>query len=94
MGGLSGNSTNHWCSSKNILVQDVRPVLVSGGDIDGLIAFPNLLFNNISRPLNASDDVSPGDHIGTKPVNRERIIRQFALCKGAFVTRSSIDLYF
>ena len=41
------------------LVQDVRPVLVSGGDIDGLIAFPNLLFNNISRLLNASDDVSP-----------------------------------
>ena len=68
-------------------------MLVSGGDIDGLIAFPNLLFNNISRPLNGSDDVSPGDHIGTKAVNRERIIRQFALCKGAIVTRSSIDLY-
>ena len=94
MGSLSANSTNHWRSRKNILVQDVRPVLVSGGDIDGSVAFPNRLFNNFSRPLNASDDVSPGDHIGTKPVDRERIIRQLVLCKGAFVTRSSIDLYF
>ena len=59
MGSLSAYSTNHWRSIKKILVQDVRPVLVSGGDIDGLIAFPNLLFNNISRLLNASDDVSP-----------------------------------
>lgn len=93
MGSLSANSTNHWRSRKNILVQDVRPVLVSGGDIDGLIAFPNLLFNNISRSLNASGDVSLGDHMGTKPVNHERIIRQFALCKGAIVTGSSIDLF-
>ena len=81
MGSLLANSTNHWRPRKNILVQDVRPVLVSGGDIDGLIAFPNLLFNNISRPLNASDDVSPGDHIGTKPVNRERIIANLRCVK-------------
>ena len=93
MGSLSANFNNHRRSSKNISVQDVRPVLVSGGDIDGPIAFPYLLFNNISCSLNASGEVSLGDHIGTKPVNRERIFRSFAWCKGAIVTRSSASLY-